>query len=116
MPHATLLYDDYRRFQETPYDSISTISYSTDYLRCNDTSFTSSRTHLSIPRAREGGLYDDDFLMMAMCDSSGIMTAIQCLIQPKKPVMDLGRGGGGRGASGNWIVVFVFLACERMLI
>lgn len=29
---------------------------------------------------------------MDMCESSGIMTAIQCLIQPKKPVMDLGRG------------------------
>ncbi len=29
--------------------------------------------------------------MMDMCESSG-MTAIQCLIRPKKPVMDLGRG------------------------
>lgn len=43
------------------------------------------------PRKRSG-LYDYDFLMMDMCQSSGITTAIQCLIQPKKPVMELGRG------------------------
>lgn len=42
------------------------------------------------------GLYDDDFLTMDMCESSGIMTAIQCLIQPKKPITDLGRGRGAR--------------------
>lgn len=59
------------------------------------------------PRKR-GGLYDYDFLMMDMCESSGIMTAIRCLIQPKKPVMELGRG-----RMSSWIV-FAFLACERV--
>lgn len=49
--------------------------------------------------------------MMDMCESSGIMTAIQCLIQPKKPVTDLGRGDEQLDT-----IVFAFLACEILLI
>ena len=62
---------------------------------------------IDTPRKRSG-LYDYDFLMMDMCESSGIMTAIQCLILPKKPCMDLGRGEEQLDS----VLVF-FLACER---
>lgn len=65
---------------------------------------------IKTPRQR-GGLYDYDFFMMDMCESSGIMTAIQCLIQPKKPVTDLGRGDEQLDT-----LVFAFLACEILLI
>lgn len=41
---------------------------------------------------KRSGLYDYDFLMIDMCESSGIMTAIQCLILQKSPVMD--KAGG----------------------
>ena len=71
------------------------------------------------PRKRSG-LYDDDFLTMDMCESSGIMTAIQCLIQPKKPVTDLGRGGRGvwwrRGDGEHLDFVILSWLGESMLI
>lgn len=66
---------------------------------------------INTPRKR-GGLDDYDFLMMEMCESSGIMTAIQCLIPPKKPVTDLGRGDEQL----DTLLVFAFLACETLLI
>ena len=60
---------------------------------------------------RRGGLYDDDFLMMGMCESSGIMTATTVFNSTKKACYGPRPGG----VMGSWIV-FVFLASESKLI
>ena len=44
---------------------------------------------------RRGGLYDDDFLMMGMCESSGIMTATTVFNSTKKACYGPRPGGGG---------------------
>ena len=99
---------------KTPcYDSDSTISYSTNYLRLYDTSFHFSMNPLFDTPRKRSGLHDDDFLMMDMCESSGIMTAIQCLIQPKKPVTDLGRGGGWARRRWSIWIVLIFLGLRE---
>ena len=61
------------------------------------------------PRKRSG-LYDDDFLMMDMCESSGIMMAIHCFNSNQKSLLwtKAGEKGDWRG--------LIFLACESMLV
>lgn len=71
------LYDGYPSFQKPLYDdSISTISYSTNYY---DVTTQASLLHEPIcryPAQERGGLYDYDFLMMDTSESSGTMSGI----------------------------------------
>ena len=52
------------------------------------------------PRERSG-LDDDDFLMMDMCESSGIMMAIHCFNSTKKACY-----GPRPGRKGSWDSVY----------